>query len=314
MISIFIPTADRPAKLKNCLISITKNTYKDWEAFVIDQSNHNDSKKIIQKIDNQKIHYFKIKEKNKSKAVNRYLSKAKGEIIAFTDDDCIVTQNWLDQIIESFKEDNKIAGIFGNIYPYKNKKKYFCPSTFIKNKKKFIANSNLIHYKKIGLGNNMAFKTEVFKKIGGFREWLGPGSLSHSAFEGEFIYRVLKNKYLLFFNPKVEVFHDRWLDFKQENYLQCKYSCGIMAFYFYYLFKGDFKIINQIKQRIKERIINALKPRPRSIKDNLGNFYYVFREFVFMIKGSVIGALFSLRYLEKMQKDNKNYDFHLYQY
>ncbi len=299
MISIFIPTADRPTKLKNCLISITKNTYQDWEVFVIDQSNNDDCKKIIKIINHPQIYYFKIKEKNKSKAVNRYLNKAKGEIVAFTDDDCVVTKNWLNQISRSFANNDETAGVFGNIYPYKNKKKHFCPSTFIKNKEKFITNPNLIHYKKIGLGNNMAFKAEVFKQIGGFKEWLGPGSAAHSAFEGEFIYRVLKNKYLLFFNPQIKVFHDRWLDFRKENYLQCKYSCGNMAFYFYYLCRGDFRIISQIKHRIRERIINGLKPQKRSFRDNLGNFFYVLREFIFMLKGTLIGSLFSIEYLEK---------------
>ena len=51
------------------------------------------------------------------------------------------------------------------------------------------------HWENVGFGNNMVIKACVLKKIGLFKEWLGPGSISSSAEDAEIINRSLLNNY-----------------------------------------------------------------------------------------------------------------------
>ena len=60
--------------------------------------------------------YSRIKE-GISHARNRGIREAKGEIIAFTDDDVIVDKHWIQNIDKAFKEHDDVACVGGKILP-----------------------------------------------------------------------------------------------------------------------------------------------------------------------------------------------------
>jgi len=84
----------------------------------------------------------------------------------------------------------------------------------------------------------MAFKKEVFNKIGDFREWLGPGSIGSNAEDAEFALRCLIKGYKLFYDPNIVVYHNCWLTKKLFRKRRLSYICGEVACYSYLGFCG----------------------------------------------------------------------------
>lgn len=278
MISVCVCTKKRPIQIRDCIGSILNNSYKQFELIVVDQSSNDLTKKAVANFNNKKIKYYKLKSVGKSKALNFAITKALGEILAFIDDDCIADKYWLKNIITLFNKKGEIAGVFGNVLAYQPQKNIgkICPTTFVAKKPRYISNRQIVHHKSLGLGCNMSIRSNVIKRIGNYKEWLGPGLLGISGGEdSELIFRMLKNNYLLITNPNVFVYHNRWITHHQEQILYGKYTCGLSAVAFFYLLKGDFSALSVLFYRINERIIEKVKIFFKSlIKLDINDLYF----------------------------------------
>ncbi|VVB91632.1 Glycosyltransferase AglI [uncultured archaeon] len=153
---------------------------------------------------------------NPSAQRNRGIKKARGEVIGFTDDDCSMDPNWLDNTMKYFGD--KSVGIVGgpNLTPknstFLSKCFGFAMSSY------FGAASMSTRYDKKSLNrnateqnlifNNMFVKNEIFKKGMYLNEALFPNE------ENEFINRVSKQNYKMIYASDVSVYHPRKSTFK----------------------------------------------------------------------------------------------------
>lgn len=238
MISVIVCTRNRPEKLRQCLRSILNSSFKKFEIIIVDQSDK--STTFFNKI--KKVKYFKLESVGLSRARNYGIEKSSGEILAFTDDDCLVSRYWLKIIQTAFKQYPEIAGVFGRVsgyFPNENKG-LICPCELNLGKTHLISEKNLKKYSwKVPIsGNNMAIPKKIFKEIGNFKSWLGAGSLSHGGEDVEFTLRLLLKKDKLLYQSKMLVFHNRWLDKKTMDLQNSQYLCGEAACYFYLALKG----------------------------------------------------------------------------
>jgi cellulose synthase/poly-beta-1,6-N-acetylglucosamine synthase-like glycosyltransferase len=111
--SLIITTSNRSKNLEQCLNSVLKQKIKPNEVIVVSSKTLSNDKKIIAKFKTLKIiHLFEIKH-GIPKARNRGLNTAKGEIIVYTDDDCILDINFIKNIKISHKNNPKAAAIQG---------------------------------------------------------------------------------------------------------------------------------------------------------------------------------------------------------
>lgn len=299
MISVLIATKDRWLVIEKCLSSILDNLFSDYEIIVIDQSNSYKTQRIIKKLQSSKIRSYRLFSSGKSRALNFAVQKSKGEILAFTDDDCIVDKNWLKEIAQSFQDNLDIMGVFGKVLPYnvKNNLGKICPSILLKSKK-MIIDKPLPHYPNVGIGNNMAFKSTVFEQVGKFKEWLGPGSIGMAAEDADITLRMLHRGYQVLYNPKIKVYHNRWLTDNEFFKLGLAYSCGRIACYEYLFFKG----INLGKLIVRNEFYNIYKKARLCIKLLLtfnksffNVFINLFIDLYYKLKGLLIGYWFSVR-------------------
>ena len=90
-VSVVIPSYNYGCFLKEAVISVAKQTYKDWECLIIDDGSTDNTTKISKEFvkKNKKIKYFYQKNKGLSSARNLGIKKSKGELIAFLDADDI---------------------------------------------------------------------------------------------------------------------------------------------------------------------------------------------------------------------------------
>lgn len=123
MVSIIIPTVNRAALLLQTLESIAdlKTDVALFEVIVVDNCSSDNTKQTVDgfKLKNQNLSVFYFFEEIPGllSARHRGFFEAKGYILAFIDDDVILTQNWLNAIIETLHVRTDISLLTGPTLP-----------------------------------------------------------------------------------------------------------------------------------------------------------------------------------------------------
>jgi len=193
--------------LKDCLESLKKQTFKDFEVVVVTPNPN--VKKISDKFGTK----FVLSEfAGVSHQRNLGIKHAEGEIICFIDDDAIADERWLEFLIKNFEE--RVGCVGGKIELLFEGKvnedlKEIDEGLF----KRFLGGTNLGN-EKIELkepllwGSNLAIKKEIFDKVGLFDEMIGKkGEIELYNEEIELQDRILKKGYKLIYEPKAIVWH-----------------------------------------------------------------------------------------------------------
>lgn len=299
MISIIIATKNRPTEIVRCIISLLDSAIVDFEIIVIDQSTSDDTKNHLLRIQNKHIVYIQDTLMGKSHALNTGFIHAKNDMLAFTDDDCIVSKQWIPTIIDSFIRHPSVSAVFGQTKPYTATKRTdaVCPSVFSVSGAHIISTPRY-HATGIGFGNNMAIRKSAFKKLGGFRDWLGPGSIGLTAEDADIALRLLTSGHLLYSNPQMLVFHNRWITHAQARRQELMYAGGEMACYGYFYFQGcrfAGRIVKKSCQKEIRRLsrsLFALFTLPWK-RGTIGTLYWSFVVGIYRIWGMGIGWYFS---------------------
>ncbi len=276
MISVIIATRNRPLALRECLVSLGKCANTAHEIIIADQSDATDT--AVQKYirAHPKIRYYTLKSKGKSRALNFILPKAKGDIVALTDDDCIASPTWLASITYFFNSHGDTSGVFGKVLPFQPQKhkNMICPCTFTKTKQR-VFNKPIYHAANIGFGNNMAFRKKIFNQSVKFRDWLGPGSVAGTANDAYLTLQLLTQGNALAYEPDIVMYHNRWLTKKEMRKQDLSYTCGEMACYGYFHFQG-YSFATQIIRSNFASSWHNLKPG-KSLYYELSKIFYKFR-------------------------------------
>lgn len=232
MISVIICTYNRPNDIGRAVKSVLANTYPDYELLIVDQSNTEEAKKIVEKYISRNLHIkYLWQERGKSRALNLGVRKAKGEIIAFTDDDCVVSENWLEKIaitLDRITTDSII--VFGSVKPAKHDvRKGFIPA----NKIRYAEFKGPLSLKRVGLGGivgmNMVVRKNFFGKVGYFDEVLGPGGELRAAEEYDITYRALKKGFKIMHVPAIKAEHYGFKSWEEATALFEGYVIGTIG-------------------------------------------------------------------------------------
>lgn len=163
LVSIIIPTHNRSKYISRAIISCLNQTYNNIEVIIIDDFSSDDTKKIIDSFNDERIKYF-LNNKNywPCYSRNRWIWLSKWEFINFLDDDDELISNKIELQFEKFK-DSKIKKIWivtGHV-DYKR-----ADSNWIKkNKKKWNLYKDLLGSYCIWGTQQMLIKREVFEKV-----------------------------------------------------------------------------------------------------------------------------------------------------
>ena len=104
-ISVLVPTlGTREKAIRRLLETLEKQSYKDFEIIFVTQDNHEIVKDIICKYSNLDIKQIEMSVKGLSRARNRGLEQASGEIVVLSDDDCWYPANAFEIVVNAFKK------------------------------------------------------------------------------------------------------------------------------------------------------------------------------------------------------------------
>jgi glycosyltransferase involved in cell wall biosynthesis len=108
MVSIILPVFNAERFLSQCLDSILRQTYQDWELIAVDDGSKDRSLEILKSYEKRddRIHIISKKNEGVSIARNVALSQVRGEYIYFVDSDDIVMQDALSILIRTLESNN----------------------------------------------------------------------------------------------------------------------------------------------------------------------------------------------------------------
>jgi len=114
-ISVIILTVGRPLLFTRAINSILKQDYPICEIIIGDVSKDSETEMLVRNMNNNKIRYIKIEnEKDPALTINYLINEAKGELIAFCDDD----DEWIssDKLSKQVDKLNELGNDYGIIY------------------------------------------------------------------------------------------------------------------------------------------------------------------------------------------------------
>lgn len=263
--SVVIPTHNRRDLLRRCLGAVLNQDYPDYEVIVVDDGSTDGTGEMVQR-EFPQVRYIR-QESNRGPAAarNRGIEAARGEIVAFTDDDCVVPRDWLARLADGFRRYPDVAGVGGFQDP---------PEMLIR--RNLIARSE--HARRLrrwggrsaqevmggaeipGLGtNNVAYRRDVLLQVGGFDEHF-PVAAGEDA---DLKLRIAQAGYRLLYIP-FGVEHYRTYTWKAQWRMSVRRGIGV----YYFEAKhgrppGRWRILLRVGKRLLQFPIRLMQMPPR---------------------------------------------------
>jgi glycosyltransferase involved in cell wall biosynthesis len=114
-VSVIIPVFNDSERLKICLDALINQTYphEQYEVIVVDNASEEDIKSVVANF--QQIKFTYESQPGSYVARNQGISIAKGEILAFTDSDCIPSADWIERGVENLLSTPNCGLVAGRI-------------------------------------------------------------------------------------------------------------------------------------------------------------------------------------------------------
>lgn len=109
-VSVVVVTRDRPGYLENALAALDRQTWRRRSVVVV--NNGAGPVKVPPGVEIVEAPGLRL-----SQARQRGLDAAGGEIVAFTDDDCLPVPDWLERMVAAFRADPALRGVQGRTIP-----------------------------------------------------------------------------------------------------------------------------------------------------------------------------------------------------
>ena len=166
LISIIMPTYNRASLILNAIQSVLNQTYDNFELIIVDDGSTDNTLRILEDIDNDKIKVVKsILNKGASHARNLGLTYSSGKYIFYLDSDNDWHPDYLKAMVGAFLELPDADAVYSGQFLYKNlNDDHPFAMRFGSFNKSMLKNSNYIDI------NCFAHKKEVYNQIGGFDE------------------------------------------------------------------------------------------------------------------------------------------------
>ncbi len=114
-VSVIVPVYNNLKPLKTCLESLQNQTYPKefYEVIVVDNASQEDIGSVANQFSQVTLTYES--KPGSYAARNKGISLAKGEILAFTDSDCIPAENWIEKGVEKLSKVSDCGLVAGKI-------------------------------------------------------------------------------------------------------------------------------------------------------------------------------------------------------
>lgn len=234
-ISVIVPTYNRCESLKDALDALLSQQVDgayEYEVIVVDNNSIDRTREVIESFEGDfsgRLRYECEHRQGVSCARNRGIREAGGEIICFTDDDCIPSRDWLKKIADYFGQNEDVDVLLGGAAWEDGSAIYSTEDIFR------------------GNGLNMSFRRSLFEEIGCFDVSLGIGSIGGSTEDVEMVYRAALERKKVVICDEIMVTHKNRLNTEEELAISYRDGRGYIICWFKHVIRRkDWYALKQI--------------------------------------------------------------------
>lgn len=186
-----------------CLDSLLELDYPAFEVIVVDDASTDKTYEIISRYPVKQVFGERI---GAYAARNVGIEIAKGEIVAFTDSDCVVDKKWLRNIVTPYASD-LVGGVGGPVLPLEahntiGKFVSLGPQEIFQSSRRVKLQKPSSLFMRSGLGSgNMSFRRMVLEEVRGFADDMVKCG------DYELCWRVQRAGYQLIYEPEAITYH-----------------------------------------------------------------------------------------------------------
>ena len=207
-ISVVVPTLGRRDALARCLDALLTGTVAPTEIVVVDQSADSEIERLLEatRTEATELRRLDYAARGLSAARNAGARAATGDIVAFTDDDCIPAAEWIEQLLAAFAADTQLAAVTGPMLPPPGVEGVGVASRTSTVRRVF---SRRALPWEIGTGGNTAVRREWLERLSGYDERLGVGTPGRAGEDLDLFRRLLEAGGSIAYDPEVVCRHER---------------------------------------------------------------------------------------------------------
>lgn len=199
-VSVIVPVYNDKVRLLRCIEALESQNWPDekFEVLVVDNNSHDDPIPITKRFPH--VRWGRELYPGAYAARNRGIRAARGEIIAFTDSDCMPDPKWIAEGVKALTEDRNAGLAGGQICLFFADPKRLTPAELFERKKAFRHEEQIRKYFFAVTANLFTWKS-VIDRVGFFDQCLKSGG------DVEWGNRVHRAGYSLVYAPAAKVFH-----------------------------------------------------------------------------------------------------------
>lgn len=239
-LTVAICTRNRPDKLRAALDALARQTDPGFELVVIDQSDESDPR--LEALERERPETTVIRDRGRglSRARNLATGAARGEWIAFVDDDCIAEPELVASLRAETRAHPDADWVSGDVSAAGAPAGDYLPVTTFPVVRPQRRSGRWTIPGAIGFGVFFAVRRAVAERLGGWDERLGPGVPDFPAADDmDFNYRLLRSRRVAWLSPQVRLSHDQWRSPDELPALQRGYVRAWAGFAMKHLRGGD---------------------------------------------------------------------------
>lgn len=217
LVSVVLATRDRPEALREALEALLALAYPRYEIIVVDNAPLTDATaRLLESYPT--VRYVLEPRPGLSWARNRGTLEARGEIVAFTDDDIVVDQHWLTELVRAVRSTDRVGCVTGLCLPrelettaqiwfeqYGGFGRGF--ESVVYDMKEPPPHRPTFPYSVGMVGPMMASSRSLLLQLGGFDPALGAGSPATGGEDLRFQFEVLAAGYRIVYTPAALEYH-----------------------------------------------------------------------------------------------------------
>ena len=217
LLSVVVPTRDRPDMLARCVASVTASLRPGDELIVVDSASR-------QPCSVEGARVVRADEPGASLARNRGWRAAAHDVVAFVDDDVWVDEGWAAAVVDAFA-DPDVAFVTGRVEMPPGVE-HVRPVALLQKPDPRRLDLDT-RTGDLGHSANLAVRRSVLAELGGFDELLGAGGRFRAAEDLDLMDRILLSGRVGRYEPRALAWHDQWRTKAELVRLDWAYGTGM---------------------------------------------------------------------------------------
>lgn len=270
--TVAVCTRERPDDLARCLAAIQALPHPALDVVVVDNRPATTrTRELLERFPS--FRYARHDEGGLNAARNRALREARGDVVAFTDDDAVVDPGWLSALLRNF-DDPRVLCTTGLTMPIQldteAQELFEAYSPFGRgfHRRVFdLARSSPLAVGPVGAGANMALRRSTPTLVGEFDEALDGGTPTRSGGDHEMFSRILAGGYRIVYDPAALAWHRHRRSMDELRETLRGYGTGVYAMWTRALVEGrEFGVFKQALAWLRygqaPQLVRAIARRP----------------------------------------------------